>query len=69
MVQSFKHFGICKYHFWDLDREDIKGTFYKAVLQLVNYLAQGSFEVEKVIEKRGCGKKEEVLISQVERLA
>ena len=62
VVQSFKHFGIRKYHLCDLDREDIKGTFYKAELQLVNYSAQGSFEIEKVIKKRGHGKKEEVLV-------
>ena len=49
VVQSFKCFGICKYHLCDLDGEDIKGTFYEAELQLVNYLAQGSFEIEKVI--------------------
>ena len=27
-----------------------------------DYLAQESFEVEKVIEKKGCGKKVEVLV-------
>ena len=43
VVQSFKCFGICKYHLCNLDREDIKGTFYEAELQLVDYLAQGSF--------------------------
>ena len=59
VVQSFKHFGICKYCLCDLDGEDIKGTFYKAELQLVDYSAQGSFEIEKVIKKRGRGKKEE----------
>ena len=62
VVQSFKRFGICKYHLCNLDREDIKGTFYKAELQLVDYSAQGSFEIEKVIKKRGRGKKEEVLV-------
>ena len=62
MVQSFKCFGICKYHLCNLDGEDIKGTFYEAELQLVDYLAQGSFEIEKVIKKRGHGKKEEVLV-------
>ena len=62
VVQSFKRFGICKYRLCDLDGEDIKRTFYEAELQLVNYLAQGSFEIEKVIKKRGCGKKEEVLV-------
>ena len=62
MVQSFKHFGIHKYHLCDLDGEDVKGTFYEPKLQLVDYSAEGSFEVEKVIEKRGCGKKEEVLV-------
>ena len=63
MVQSFKHFVIHKYHLCDLDGEDVKGTFYEPKLQLVNYSAQGSFEVEKVIERRrGCGKKEEVLV-------
>ena len=49
VVQSFKHFGICKYRLSNLDEEDIKGTFYKAELQLVDYSAQGSFEIEKVI--------------------
>ena len=62
MVQSFKHFGICKYRLCNLDGEDIKGTFYEAELQLVDYSAQGSFEIEKVIKKRGHGKKEEVLV-------
>ena len=62
MVQSFKCFGIHKYHLCNLDGEDVKGTFYELELQLVDYSAQGSFEVEKVIEKRGCGKKEEVLV-------
>ena len=62
MVQSFKHFGIHKYGLCNLDGENIKGTFYEAELQLVDYSAQGSFEIEKVIKKRGCGKKEEVLV-------
>ena len=62
MVQSFKCFGICKYRLCDLDWEDVKGTFYEPKLQLVDYSAQGSFEVEKEIERRGCGKKEEVLV-------
>ena len=62
MVQSFKHFGIHKYCLCDLDGEDIKGTFYKSELQLVDYLTQGSFEIEKVIKKRGCGKKEEEVL-------
>ena len=62
MVQSFKRFGICKYCLCNLDGEDIKGTFYEAEFQLVNYSAQGSFEIEKVIKKRGHSKKEEVLV-------
>ena len=62
VVQSFKCFGMRKYRLCDLDREDIKVTFYEAELQLVDYLAQGSFEIEKVIKKRGHGKKEEVLV-------
>ena len=62
VVQSFKCFGICKYRLCNLDGEDIKGTFYEAELQLVDYSAQGSFEIEKVIKKRGRGKKEEVLV-------
>ena len=61
VVQSFKCFGICKYRLCNLDGEDVKGTFYKAELQLVKYSAQGSFEIEKVILKRGHGKKEEIL--------
>ena len=52
VVQSFKCFGICKYRLCNLDGEDIKGTFYEAELQLVNYSAQGSFEIEKVIKKK-----------------
>ena len=32
VVQSFKCFGIHKYRLCDLDGEDIKGTFYKAVI-------------------------------------
>ena len=49
VVQSFKHFGIRKYRLCDLDGEDIKGTFYEAELQLVDYSTQGSFKIEKVI--------------------
>ena len=44
VVQSFKHFGIRKYHLCNLDGEDIKGTFYETELQLVDYSAQGSFD-------------------------
>ena len=62
IVQSFKCFGIRKYHLCDLDGEEVKGTSYEPELQLVNYSAQGSFEIEMVIEKRGRGKKEEVLV-------
>ena len=62
VVQSFKCFGIHKHCLCNLDGEDVKGTFYEPELQLVNYSAQGSFEVEKVIEKRGCGKKEEEVL-------
>ena len=62
VVQSFKRFGIHKYRLGDLDGGDIKGTFYEAELQIIDYLAQGSFEIEKVIKKRGLGKKEEVLV-------
>ena len=61
VAQSFKCFKICKYRLCNFDGEDLKGTFYEPELQLVDYSAQGSFEVEKVIERRGCGKKEEVL--------
>ena len=57
VVQSFKHFGIRKYHLCNLDGEDIKGTFYEAELQLVDYLAKGSFEIEKVIKKEDVVKK------------
>ena len=62
IVQSFKCFGIRKYHLCDLDGEEVKGTFYEPELQLVDYSAQGSFKIEMVIKKRGCGKKEEVLV-------
>ena len=62
VIKSFKRFRICKYHLCNIDGEDIKGIFYEPELQLVDYSAQGSFEVEKVIERRGCSKKEEVLI-------
>ena len=62
IVQSFKCFGIHKYHLCDLDGEEVKGTFYEPELQLVSYSAQGSFEIETVIIKRGHGKKEEVLV-------
>ena len=58
IVQSLKRFGICKYRLCDLDGEEVKGTFYEPELQLVNYSAQGSFEIETVIKKRGRGKKE-----------
>ena len=44
VVQSFKPFGICKYCLCNLDGEEVKGTFYEAELQLVDYLAQ--FEIE-----------------------
>ena len=53
VVQCFKHFAICKYHLSDLDKEEVKGTFYEPKLQSVDYSAQGSFEVEKVNERRG----------------
>ena len=62
VVKSFKRFGICKYHLCDLDGEDIKGTFYESELQLVDYSTQGSFKVEKEIERRGRGNKQEVLV-------
>ena len=62
IVQSSKCFGICKYCLCDLDGEEVKGTFYEPEFQLVNYSAQGSFEIEMVIKKRGRGKKEEVLV-------
>ena len=67
VVYSFKRFGICQYRLCNLDGEDIKGTFYEAELQLDNYSAQGSFEIEKVIKKRGHGKKRRS-ISKMERL-
>ena len=35
VVQSFKHFGILKYHLCDLDGEDVKGTFCEPELQLL----------------------------------
>ena len=57
VVQSFKCFGICKYHLCDLDGKDVKGTFYEAELQLVDYSAQGSFKIEKVIKKEEAVKK------------
>ena len=62
VIKSFKQFGIHKYHLCDLDGEDIKGTFYESELQLVVYSAQGSFKVEKEIERRGHGNKQEVLV-------
>ena len=65
VVQSFKRFGICKYHLCNL--EDVKGTFYEPELQLVDYSTQGSFEVEKVIEKKRTWKKRRS--SKVEKLA
>ena len=61
VVKSFKHFGIRKYRLCDFG-EDIKGTFYESELQSVDYSAQGSFEVEKEIERRDHGDKEEVLV-------
>ena len=62
VVKSFKRFGIHKYHLCNLDGEEIKGTFYESELQLVDYSAQGSFEVEKEIERRGHGNKQEALV-------
>ena len=53
-------FEICKYCLCNLDREDVKQTFYEPELQLVNYSAQGSFEVKKVNERRRRGNEEEV---------
>ena len=32
IIQSFKHFGIRKYHLCDLDGEEVKGTFYEPEL-------------------------------------
>ena len=62
IVQSFKCFGIRKYCLCDLDGEEVKGTFYEPELQLVDYSAQGTFEIEMVIKKRRRGKKEEILV-------
>ena len=56
-------FGIHKYRHCDLDGEDVKGTFYDPKLELVDYSAQRTFEVEKVIERRRRrGKKEEEVL-------
>ena len=57
IVQSFKRFGIRKYHLCDLDGEEVKGTFYEPELQLVDYSAQGSFKIETVIKKRDVVKR------------
>ena len=62
VVKSIKHFGIRKYRLCNLDGEDVKGTLYESELQLVDYSAQGSFKVEKEIERRGRGNKQEVLV-------
>ena len=62
IFEVIKSFGIFKYPLCNLDGEDIKGTFYESELQLVDYSAQGSFEVEKEIERRGHGNKQEVLV-------
>ena len=57
IVQSFKHFGIRKYRLCNLDGEEVKGTFYEPELQLVDYSAQGSFEIEMFIKKEDVVKK------------
>ena len=56
------HLGVCKYCLHDLQGEDLKGTFYKAELQCVTYSPNQTFEVERKLDCRGQGRKQEVLV-------
>ena len=50
--QPFERFGIPKYRLTDVQGEELKGTFYEAELQKVEYSENNSFEIEKVIDRR-----------------
>ena len=51
-----------KYCPHDLQGEDLKGTFYKAELQCITYSSNQTFEVERELDHRGQGRKQEVLV-------
>ena len=60
--QPFSRLGIVKYRLNDLKGESVKGTFYEAELQRVEYSDQGHFDVEEVLEVKGRGKQREALV-------
>ena len=62
MRQPFQRFGIKKYRLTDLKGEELNGTFYEGELQKVSYVEDKFFEIEKVLNKRGRGNKEESLV-------
>lgn len=60
--KPFHRRGIKKYSLKDLLGEDIKGSFYESELQGITYNPNETYEIEKVIRKRGRGNNAEVLI-------
>ena len=60
--QLFQRFRIKKYRLMDLKGEEVNGTFYEGELQKVSYVEDKFLEVEKVLNKRGRGNKEESLV-------
>lgn len=62
VARAFTRFGIRKYRLQDIEGEDVKGTFYEGELQRVDYNPEGSFDIERVLKKRGQGKQEEFLV-------
>lgn len=60
--RAFTRFGLRKYRLEDSEGEEVKGTFYESELQRVEYDPNGSFDIERVLEKRGTGEKEEFLV-------
>ena len=62
VYQPFMCLGVCKYHLRDLQGENLKGTFYEAELQPVTYSPNQTFEVERKLDHRGRGRKQEMLV-------
>lgn len=60
--ERFRARGLRKYHLDDLMGERIKGSFYEPELQSVNYNNTDTFFIEKIVKKRGVGKKKEIFV-------
>ena len=60
--RPFTRFGLRKYRLKDTEGEEVKGTFYESELQRVDYNPEGSFDIEQIVDRRGQGNKEEVLV-------